>query len=149
MVEHEEADARRCPAGYIHGVRGEPAQLETPPCHSKHPCVRCELRRKLLAFGVELHVDGLVERHPESMGFALEKSLDAREVVGGKVRDVPFRSRAAIAVERKDAHPQSVLPALGLYPIEPRAPRHDASEHTSSSTAMRSVFHMLSDRSGF
>ena len=55
-------------------------------------------------------------------------------------------SRAAIAVERKDAHPQRVLPALGLHPIEPRAPRDD-DEHEQQHGDAQRFPHDSGDRS--
>jgi hypothetical protein len=73
-------------------------------------------------------VHGIIDPHAVAMRLAREEGLDGNEVLARQRLDVALRRTAAVGVERVDAYPERLAPALSVRTLEPLLERHRA-EH--------------------
>ena len=92
------------------------------------PASGCQGGRQLRPLRVQLDVHRGVEREPVAVPLAGEEGLEVREVRGREARDVVLRGRRAVGVQREEAHPQGLVPALRGAPVEQLLSR-DGREH--------------------
>src|SRR5579871_4492220 len=100
-------------------TEGKPSEFEAPPNRREQALSRLQFGWSLFHNRIQSNVNRLSEIPSVPVRLTRHEIANGRVVVYGETIDVSLRRRASVRVDRKNPHPQRLLPSCASDLVDP------------------------------